>query len=64
MPNPVAAATSVATVPVAAIKAHPVVWLVALTLVAVVAIRYRTTIIGWFSKVPVAGGRVQTFARS
>ncbi len=63
MSNPVAAVTSVATVPVAAIKAHPVVWVVALAIVAIVAIRYRVTVINWFSKVPVAGTRVQTFAR-
>lgn len=63
MANPVAAATSVVTTPVAAIKAHPVVWIVALAIIAIVVIRYRAAILGLFSKVPVAGGKVVTFAR-
>jgi hypothetical protein len=65
MANPVAAVTSVVTTPAAAFKAHPVVWGVALTIVAAVVIRYRSTIIGWFSKAPgPVSSRVVPFLRA
>ena len=63
MPDPVAAAKSVVTVPVAAVKAHPIVWVVVLGALVLVAIRYRATIVGWLTKAP-GGARVTTFTRT
>lgn len=63
MPNVVAAIPTVVTTPVAAFKRNPVVWLVALAIIAVLAIRYRDVIVGWFTRLPVAGGHVVAFTR-
>lgn len=60
--NPAQAATSVVTIPVAAMKAHPVVWLVFMLIVAAVVIRYRDTILAFFAKAP-GGDRVVAFTR-
>jgi hypothetical protein len=64
MSDPVKAVTAVVVTPVAAIKKNPIVWLVFFAIVAVVIIRYRETIVSWFSKAPGGvGARVVTFAR-
>jgi hypothetical protein len=60
--TPIKAATSVVAVPVAAVKANPIVWLVFFAILAAVIIRYRVTLLEWFAKAP-GGDRVVTFAR-
>lgn len=60
--TPVKAVTSVVAVPVAAVKANPIVWLIFFAVIAAVVIRYRETILLWFAKAP-GGDRVVTFAR-
>jgi hypothetical protein len=59
--NPVNAATRVVSVPVAAMKANPLVWLVVFGIVAAVVLRYRTTIAGWLTGAPLIGERTGTF---
>lgn len=59
--NPVAAATKVATVPLAAVKANPLIWLVFFAIVAAVILRYRATIAGWLSGAPLIGERTGAF---
>lgn len=59
--NPVATATKVVTVPVAAVKANPLIWLVVLGIIAAVVLRYRTTIAGWLTGAPLIGERTGTF---
>jgi len=59
--NPVASATKVVTVPVAAIKSNPLVWLVVFGITAALVLRYRTTIAGWLTGTPLIGERTGTF---
>lgn len=63
MSNPVNAATKVVTVPVAAIKANPLVWLVFFAIIAAVVIRYRVTIQAWLGGAPLIGERTAVFMR-
>lgn len=59
--NPVATATKVVTVPVAAIKSNPLVWLVFFAFIAALVLRYRTTIAGWLTGTPLIGERTDKF---
>jgi hypothetical protein len=61
MPDPIKAVTAVVSTPVAAFKKNPVVWFVALAVVAVLVIRYRDVIVSWFNRAPIVGGRVVAF---
>jgi hypothetical protein len=61
MANPLNAATQVVAVPVAAIKANPIVWLIFFAVLAAVILRYRTTISAWLGGAPLVGERTTTF---
>jgi hypothetical protein len=63
MANPIGAATQVVAVPVAAIKANPIVWLVFFAIVAAVILRYRATISAWLGGAPLIGERTTAFIR-
>ena len=60
--TPVKAVGSVVTVPMAAVKAHPVVWLIFFAILAAVIIRYRVTLLAWAAKAP-SGDKVVAFTR-
>lgn len=68
MANPVAKVTEgakdIVTEPVKAFKTHPVVWAIVVGVIVVLAIRYRSTIVGWLGNAGSAGAKVRQFARS
>jgi len=59
---PVAAVTDTATGLVGLMKKHPGGALLVFAILILVVLRYRNTIVGLFSKVPIAGPRAAAFA--